>query len=218
MAARPKTSWARKSTVPVGRFRATDYAYSIPSSRCMASRGTPLVSGIRAPGGRDWPRATRARRMVVAGPRSKAGNFIRQASRLGLPRERSCSASPAWRAVDSLGRRQRATAIAEARGKHRVKNSVSEDHSIERMFLSRVDFRKKHPGRLAEELVTKEVLCRGNPDQWWAWVGDHPGLPGPELWTEIDCLPARGRPLTRLEPKNPAATEESVNPFGPSLR
>jgi hypothetical protein len=28
-------------------------------------------------------------------------------------------------------------------------------------------------------LVTMEVLCRADPDQWGAWVGDHPGLPGP---------------------------------------
>jgi hypothetical protein len=27
--------------------------------------------------------------------------------------------------------------------------------------------------------VTKEALCRADPDLWGAWVANHPGLPGP---------------------------------------
>ena len=52
-------------------------------------------------------------------------DFIRQASRLGTPRERSCTASPAGRSVGSLGRRQGTTAIAEAHHNFVVKIALA---------------------------------------------------------------------------------------------
>jgi hypothetical protein len=41
-------------------------------------------------------------------------------------------------------------------------------------------------GRWDRGLVTKEALCRADPDLWGVWVGDHPDLPGgTEIWNRF---------------------------------
>ena len=120
--------------------------------------------------------------MVAAGIGSIASNVGEQAQVLGAARLGSLSADSSAGPVGRLGRWAGTTAVAEAPGSFETEqgcgtSTVSrEGHPL----IIRDPIDPHRADRWDRGFVTKEALCRADPDLWGAWVDNHPGLPGEE--------------------------------------
>jgi len=99
--------------------------------------------------------------------------------------------------VGRLGRWAGTTAVAEAPGSFETEqgcgtSTVSREGHL---LIIRDPIDPHRADRWDRGFVTKEALCRTDPDLWGAGVGNHPGLPGPD-YTPGPMLSHGARPKT----------------------